>query len=191
MSQPVTKLYTPDEYLQREDSADYRSEYFNGEIFAMAGASANHDRIAGNVYAFLNNAFENRACEVFSSDMKVKVFVKGVHFYTYPDVSAIPGPTAFDGSRTDTITNPRVIVEVLSPSTRRYDRKDKFALYQGVASLEEYVLIDQNEVYVELRQRLKPKEWRTFIFDNLDTTLDLQSLGVSLSLRRIYSKVQP
>ncbi len=137
MSQTARKYYSVEEYLVLEDKAAYKSEYYQGEIFAMAGGTYNHDVISLNLASALNIAFTNRGCVAFTSDMKVKVSAN--NFYTYPDVSAVCGDPVFDGERTDIITNPIFIADVLSDSTSRYDRGGKFELYRGLNSLEDYV----------------------------------------------------
>jgi Uma2 family endonuclease len=187
MSQTARKFYTVAEYLALEDAADYKSEYFQGEIFAMAGATYNHDVISLNLASALNIAFTNRECVAFTSDMKVKISAND--FYTYPDVSAVCGQPVFDNGRTHIITNPIFIAEVLSDSTSRYDRGGKFALYRALDSLEDYVLIDQNRVLVEYYHRLNPAEWLLKTYNQLENVLDLQAVSVEISLRQIYNKV--
>lgn len=115
MFQPEQKYYTPEEYLALEEDAEYKSEYYQGEIFAMSGGSPNHNRIAGNLYIALREALEGKSCEAFFSDMRLQVKKNGL--YTYPDVMVVCGGLEFVKGRTDTITNPVVIIEVLSEST--------------------------------------------------------------------------
>jgi Uma2 family endonuclease len=120
------QCYTPEEYLELEATADYKSEYIDGQIIAMAGASINHNRITGNFSAALNFAFKQQdKYEVFNSDMRLWIPQRLI--YTYPDVMIIADEPEFFNNRTDTITNPQVIIEVLSKSTKSYDREDKFA----------------------------------------------------------------
>lgn len=187
MSQTARKYYSVEEYLALEDAANYKSEYFQGEIFAMAGRTYNRDVISLNLASALNLAFTNRECVAFTSDMKVKVSARS--FYTYPDVSAVCGQPVFDSGRTDIITNPIFIAEVLSDSTSRYDRGGKFELYRTLDSLEDYVLLDQNRVLVEYYHRLHPGEWLLKTYDKIEDSLNFQAVAVEVSLRQIYNKV--
>src|SRR5262245_21149003 len=139
MSLPSKTLYTPAEYLLMERKADYKSEYANGQIIAMAGASVEHNTITANFVRAIGNSFMGRPCRVFSSDMRVKVSATGL--YAYPDVAALCGDLQFDDDQRDTLVNPTVLIEVLSPSTEGYDRGDKSAHYRRLESLQEYVLV--------------------------------------------------
>ena len=152
MLKPDQKYYTPEEYLALEEAADYRSEYFQGEIFAMSGGSANHNRITKNLVIALERSFENKPCEAFMTDMRLLVKKNGL--YTYPDIMAVCGQLEFAEGRDDTLTNPVVIVEVLSKSTQDYDRGGKFALYRAIETFQDYVLIDQHTIQVEHFHRL-------------------------------------
>src|SRR5205085_5334550 len=120
--------YTPEEYLILERQAEYKSEYFNGEIFAMTGASRRHNLVAANVLASLHGQLRKRPCEVYSSDMRVKVSPTGL--YTYPDVVVVCNDPLFDDKQKDTLLNPTVLIEVLSKSTASYDRGEKFEHYR-------------------------------------------------------------
>ena len=187
MYQKKTDTYTSEEYLALEGKADYKSEFYRGEIFAMAGGSANHDRISGNFYATLNFALETNPCEVFSSDMKLEV--DEGKLYTYPDVMVVCGEPQFVVERTDIITNPILIVEVLSKSTQDYDRGLKFELYQTIDTLQEYILIDQDRVRVELFRKLEDGRWMLTILATPEANLAIQSIDLELPLNRIYNKV--
>ena len=182
------KYYTPEEYLALEESADYKSEYYQGEIFALAGASVNHNRLAGNVHTALNNAFESRRCEAFMGD--VRLLVKKNGLYTYPDVMVVCGQLEFVKGRTDTITNPAVIIEVLSEATQAYDRGAKFELYRALDTLQDYVLIDQARVYVEYFHKLVDGRWLLTELNTLEAVLKLESVEVELPLSRIYQRVE-
>src|SRR5271165_4915242 len=146
------KRYTPQEYLALERQAAYKSEYLDGNIIAMAGASREHNLITGNLGRSIGNQLEHRPCETYASDMRVLVSKTGL--YTYPDVSVVCGDALFLDDEKDTLLNPTVIVEVLSPTTEMYDRGKKSGHYRRLASLREYVLVAQDEVHVEryLRQ---------------------------------------
>ena len=137
------KKYTPEEYLAMEETADYKSEYFQGEIFAMAGGSFNHNLIVSNVHGELRNTLRGKPCNVLMSDMRLLTEWNGS--YTYLDVMVVCGKVEFAPKRNDRLTNPNVIVEVMSPSTHDYDRVRKFALDKKIESLREYLLIDSEQ----------------------------------------------
>ena len=124
MLEKQREYYTIEEYFAHEESTEFRSEYYQGEIYVLAGGSANHNRIALNIASFLDNEFESQRCEVFIGD--VRLLIQQVELYTYPDVVVVCGDLNFVPGRTDTITNPTVILEILSPSTENYDRGKKF-----------------------------------------------------------------
>src|SRR5580765_534258 len=136
MSTLAKEYYTPEQYLALEREAEYKSEYINGQIYAMLGASREHIVIAVNLVSELRTQFRGRPCEVYNSDMRVKVNPTGM--YTYPDVTATCGEPVFDDKQRNTLTNPNVIIEVLSPSTEVYDRGVKFAHYRRLRSLTDY-----------------------------------------------------
>lgn len=187
MLQKRVTFFTPEEYLSLEEKADHKSEYFNGEIFAMAGGSYNHNVIVSNVNAALNQFAESKPCVAFTSDMRVLVKANGL--YTYPDTMLVCGQIEFAEARNDTITNPLVIVEVLSKSTRDYDRGFKFESYRLIETLQDYLLIDQERVHVEYFYKLEDGRW-VLIETNLpETTLTLQAINFPLPVNRIYQKV--
>jgi Uma2 family endonuclease len=180
------RYYAPEEYLSLERTAPYKSEYFRGELFAMSGVSREHNLITGNVYRAISSQLQDRPCEVFIADMRVKVSPTGL--YTYPDVAVACEEPRFEDDEVDTLLNPTLIVEVLSPSTERYDRGKKFAHYQRVESLKEYVLVSQDAVLVErfLRQ---DEGWLLTVYRRRDDLLPLESVGVEVSLRAVYARV--
>lgn len=182
------KHYSPEEYLALEETAEYRSEYYRGEIFAMSGGSANHNRIAGNLYMALRDVFRGKPCEAFITDMRLLVKKNGL--YTYPDIMVVCGSLAFAKGRTDTITNPIVIIEVLSESTQGYDRGAKFELYRTIDSLQDYVLVDQARVHVEYFRKLEDGRWLLTEFNDLEAVLRLESVAVEIPLRRAYEQVE-
>jgi Uma2 family endonuclease len=187
MSLPTNSLYTPEQYLALERKADCKSEYINGQIVAMAGASLEHNTITANFVRALGNHFMGRPCRVFSSDMRVKVAATGL--YTYPDVVALCGEIRFDDAQRDTLINPAVIIEVLSPSTEAYDRGEKFAHYRRLESLTDYVLVAQDKRRVEHYVR-RGAEWVLTEISDLDGRLRLDSVGSEVVLRDIYDKVE-
>lgn len=139
--------YTPEEYLALERKAEHKSEYVNGRIYAMAGASHWHNLIVGNTFGELRARIRSRGCTTYVNDMRVKVSSTGL--YTYPDVMALCDAPRFEDSHADTLLNPSAIIEVLSDSTERYDRGEKFGHYRRLETLREYVLVSQNRVQVE------------------------------------------
>src|SRR5436190_17466052 len=142
MSAPAERLLTEDEYLKQERAASCKSEFYAGRMFAMAGGRRAHNLIASNVITSLNTQLAERPCEVYPSDMRVKVSETGL--YTYPDVVVVCGEEQFQDEQEDTLLNPTLLVEVLSESTEAYDRGDKAAHYRSLESLQQYVLISQN-----------------------------------------------
>lgn len=184
---PQKTYYTPEEYLALEEEAEYRSEYYQGEIFAMSGGSANHNRIAGNVYTAMISAFGGGPCEAFITDMRLLVKKNGL--CTYPDVMAVCGGLEFAEGRDDTLTNPAVIVEVLSKSTEGYDRGAKFELYRALDSLQDYVLIDQHKIHVENFHKLEDGRWILQEFNRIEDTLTIESIDFEIPLQQIYQRV--
>src|SRR5438045_3140164 len=144
--QPKTYL-TPDRYLAIEREADYKSEYFGGEMFMMAGASEQHNLITTNVVREFSTQLKGRPCKAYANDMRVKVAPTGL--FTYPDVVVACGDIHFDDEQKDTLTNPTVIIEVLSKSTEAYDRGEKFVHYRRLDSLQEYLLVSQDQYRIE------------------------------------------
>ncbi|OQY30761.1 MAG: hypothetical protein B6243_09685 [Anaerolineaceae bacterium 4572_5.2] len=182
-----SQRYTPQEYLLREAKAEYKSEYHRGEIVALAGASINHNRIARNITTALTNASEAGGCEAFSSDLRV--WIKARDRYVYPDVAVTCGEIDFVEGRSDTITNPKIIIEVLSESTESYDRGDKFRAYWALDSLDEYVLVDQYRMRVEYFRQLNERDWFLRVFTKAEEALELKSPGVEIALEQIYRNV--
>ncbi|MBE9232221.1 Uma2 family endonuclease [Cuspidothrix issatschenkoi LEGE 03284] len=181
------QYYTPEEYLELEATADYKSEYIDGQIIPMAGASINHNRISLNLSSGLNFAFKNQNYEVFMGDMRLWIPQKLI--YTYPDVIIIADEAEFFNNRTDTITNPQVIIEVLSKSTKSYDREDKFAAYRTIPTFQEYLLIDQNRIHVEQFSKIGKKRWNLCEYDEEDENISLVTVPFTISLQDLYNKV--
>jgi Uma2 family endonuclease len=183
LAQPVV---TPAEYLALERRAREKSEYVNGRIYAMSGASRLHNLIAGNIFGELRNQLRGRPCEVYVNDMRVKVQRTGM--YTYPDVVAVCDEPRLEDAELDTLLNPSVIVEVLSPSTERYDRGEKFAHYRRLESLQEYVLVAQGTPRVEHFRR-EGDHWVLTEISDPGGELGLSSVGCVLKLADIYDRV--
>ncbi len=179
--------YTPEEYLALEELADTKSEYYKGQIFAMSGGSINHNRIAVNLLTELGSGLQSTPCEPFNSDLRV--YIKAHDLFTYPDVSILCGEPAFYNNRTDSITNPIVLIEVLPPSTKDYDRGQKFEFYRSLSSLQDYVVIHQNQILIEYHHKVGIGRWLLTEFIDLDETLIIQAIDFTIPLRRIYARV--
>lgn len=188
MSSPARARLTPEEYLEIERKADLKSEYLSGEMFALAGTTAAHALIVTNVISALHDQVKDRPCTVYSTDLRVRVSESGL--YTYPEVFVICGPPEFIDAHLDTVTNPKLIVEVLSESTRDYDRGRKFEQYRSLGSFEEYVLIAQERCHVEHFVRRPDGSWVLTETSDADGELELSSIGCALKVSEIYDKVQ-
>lgn len=180
--------YTPEEYLELETSATFRSEYYDGQIFPMAGGTPNHNRIGGNFYAAFNFALKGQPYDVFINDMRLWIPCK--RLYTYPDVMVIADQLEFAPGRRDTITNPVMIAEVLSVSTEKYDRVGKFKLYRGIPTFREYILISQTEIYVEQYLKTEDNKWLFTEYEGENALLALTSISFQVSLLDLYDKVE-
>jgi Uma2 family endonuclease len=180
------RRYTPAEYLALERKAETKSEYFDGEIFAMSGVSREHSLLALNLASYLHGQLSNGPCETHVSDMRVRVSPTGL--YTYPDIVAVCDEPRFEDDQVDTLLNPTLVVEVLSPSTEAYDRGRKFAHYRRIETLREYVLISQEAVLVERYSR-REDGWLLTNFGRRDDAVPLESVGVEVPLRAVYARV--
>ena len=186
MSTVQTDLLTPAEYLEIERHSEIKHEYINGRMYAMSGASRQHIKIALNVAASLRTQLRDRNCDVYMADMRVNIDRSGK--YVYPDVVAVCGEQHFEDSEVDTLLNPTAIVEVLSDTTERYDRGEKFDYYRTIASLREYVLVAQNAMRVE-HYVLRDGEWVFSALKAAEERLVLGSIGCEISLADIYENV--
>jgi Uma2 family endonuclease len=183
--QQSRRQYTLDDYYSLQRGIEVKLEYFNGEIYVMAGGSAGHNRISRNVLRLFDSALAGSSCEAFGSDMRVST-PSGL--YTYPDASIICGPKVSDAS--ETISNPIVIVEVLSDSTRNYDRGEKFDLYRSIPALRHYVLIEQASYQVEHRYLLPDGLWSHEIRESPDQIVQLSQPRIDLQVAQIYEGVE-
>lgn len=182
------EYYTLDEYFELEINSQERHEYIDGEIILMTGGTPNHNRIALNFSAALNLAVKQQSYETFVADQKLWIPKKGIN--TYPDVMVVEGEIQLQEGRRDTIINPLMIAEVLSESTRAYDKDQKFAAYRTIPSFKEYILIDQYSVHVEQYYKTNSKTWTFTEYDDLNQTLSLNSMPFQIMLADIYSKVK-
>jgi len=179
------KIYTPEEYLKFERAAEYKSEYVNGEILAMSGASGAHNRIQMRLYAELDARLRGSPCEPFTADMRVQT--NATH-YCYPDASVACGEALLEDTNRDTLLNPVLIVEVLSPSTEKYERGLKFERYKRIESLREYVLVWQDRPRIE-RWLLTDGRWESLTVEGLDALIRPESIGIDLPLAAVYARV--
>ncbi|HVN64015.1 MAG TPA: Uma2 family endonuclease [Candidatus Binataceae bacterium] len=186
-SHPITKI-TEEEYLALDRAAEVRSEYFNGEMFAMSGGSMRHAQLQGNIFGELYNALRGGACRAYGSDFRVRV--SPGRMYTYPDVTVVCGKPLLADERQDVLLNPVVIFEVLSPSTEQYDRGLKLQYYRRIESLSDYILVDQNQIHIEQYTRGDAGVWTLRDYQNLEEELRIPSIGVALALGRIYDRVE-
>jgi Uma2 family endonuclease len=181
------KSFTPEEYLELERKAEDKSEYYNGQILAMSGASRWHDRIVTQLAFLIERHLASKPCEAFSSGMRILAVPSGL--YTYPDLSVACEEPQFTDSQVDTLTNPTLLVEVLSPSTESYDRGTKAKLYRAIPSLRELLIVSQDSYEVELYRRQPGGTWQLIEASGLDASIELQSIGYTLRLSELYEKV--
>jgi Uma2 family endonuclease len=182
----VTRV-TPEEYLAAERLSETRSEYLDGGVYPMTGASFNHGRVVVNVATQLANQLSERDCDVLVNGMKVRLQESRKFFY--PDISVVCGKPQFHDERTDIITNPDLVVEVLSPSTEAFDRGAKFEAYRTVESLKEYLLVSQDKPLIEQYVRNGDGSWKFKEAAGLENSLVLPSIGCTLNLAAVYKRV--
>ncbi len=187
MSTPKSDYLTPAEYLEIERKAETKSEYIDGRMYAMSGASEAHNTIALNVASELRAQMRGRPCRVYHADMRVKVSATGA--YTYPDVVAVCGERQLEDEHVDTLQNPTVIIEVLSRSTEAFDRGEKFFHYGQIESLQEYVLVAQDRIHVDHYVR-DGELWVFSSISKVNGRLVLPSVGCEVSLAQIYENVE-
>lgn len=187
MSRQTKTHVTPEEYLAFERRAEYKNDYFNGEVFAMTGASREHNLIAGNIFFSLKRQLQNEPCEIYMSDMRVRVGTENL--YTYPDVTVVCAEPIFEDEHVDTLLNPVLIVEVLSKSTASYDRALKFGYYRTLDSFKEYLLVSQDKFRVEQYAKQPDGRWLLSDIISLESKVELSSVPCVLELRDIYDKL--
>lgn len=187
MSSVPKTLLTPQEYLARERKAEFKSEFYRGEMFAMAGATWEHTLIKDNTCQATRNQLTDGPCRVLTSDLRVLVDRTGL--YTYPDIIVVCDEPQFEDKMFDTLLNPRVLMEVLSESSQGYDRGDKFKHYRQITSLQEYVVIAKDEPYVERHVRQSNGDWLMTEFQGLQASLAFTSIAATITLADIYRGV--
>ena len=185
--QTPPRIYTPAEYLALEEVAECRHEYRDGEIVPMTGGSLNHNELTGMLYAHLRFALRGSGCRVFASNLRV--WTPECNLYTYPDVMVIQGEPVLQEGRTDTVLNPVLVVEVLSKSTRSYDRGDKFVCYRTIPELREYVLVDQYTMHVEQFAKNSEGQWVLTELDGPEAMLTFSAVELQLPLSDLYENV--
>ncbi|WP_293133304.1 Uma2 family endonuclease [Microcoleus sp. bin38.metabat.b11b12b14.051] len=181
---------TPDEYRAMQETAEERHEYCNGEIIAMPGGSPAHSRIAVDTTTFLNVALRDTNFQTYNGDLRI--WIPSFNHGTYPDVLVINGEPEFNGSRTDEILNPLLIVEILSPSTEAYDRGEKFRKYRSLANFCEYLLVSQTEPYIEHYyncDRPSSDRWQWQVYDRVESAIVLHSLNIELPMAEVYRRI--
>jgi len=183
----TTKRYTVAEYLELEEQAEFKSEFVDGDIVSMAGATANHNILAGKFYARILLALENLDCSVFMSD--IRLWMQDYNRYTYPDVLVVKGQSIFTDEKKNAVTNPCLIVEVLSNSTQGYDRADKFKQYRSISTFREYILVFQSSYCVEQYTKQNDGRWILTEYLGEDAVLKLESVVFEISLRDLYNRV--
>ena len=181
------RYYSPEEYLELEVNSEEHHEYIDGQIIPMTGGTPNHNQIALNLSGTLNFALKRQPYRVFMTDQRLWIPKKRIH--TYPDVMVVQGQLEFQAGRRDTIANPLMIAEVLSKSTKSYDRDEKFAAYRTIPSFREYLLIDQYTLHVEQYSKTDSNRWIFTEYEEEDGTISLASIPCEIVLADIYDKV--
>ncbi len=187
LKEKESNFITEEAYFTLLAQSDQRYEYHNGYVVAMAGGSRNHNVIALNVSAELRTRLRNKSCRPFTSDLKV--FIPSINTYYFPDVFAVCGDESYYKDRSDTIENPVLVIEVLSPSTKEKDRIEKFTAYRSLPSFKEYVLIHQDKPYIETYFKQDNGIWQFNNFQGLEDVMKLQSLDVVVPLKFVYEDV--
>lgn len=181
---PKYNFISPQEYLTIERAAEYKNEYYHGQILAMSGASLNHNRIDGNLIANIGNFLKGKNCRVLPSNMRIST--PSYDSYMYPDASIVCGEPQLEDDQFDTLLNPSVIFEILSPSTRSIDKGRKFFFYQQIPSLKEYIMIDSLKRYVQVARRQSDESWKFENIDETHTSLHIQTINFQFPFSEIY-----
>jgi len=189
MTANPTHRISAEEYLAMEDMAEGRSEFINGNVVAMSGNTIPHIRILRNLVVQLDGQLRGKPCEIFFNELRVKVELTGDYFY--PDLVGVCGGPSFDALSNITLTNPTVLIEILSPSTEAYDRGQKFLHYQQIPTLKEYCLVSQDAPRIELYTRGENSAWTYISVAGLDHSIRFESIDCSVALADIYRDVNP
>ena len=182
------KIYTPDEYLDFEVNSDTRHEYINREILPMTGGTPEHNEIASILNATLRMSLKGQPFSIFVADQRL--WIPDRNFYTYPDVMVVPRPLQRQQGRTDTITNPVMIAEVLSKSTKSYDRDEKFSAYRTIPTFQEYLLIDQYMPHVEQYSKTDSRKWIFTEYEDIEACISLSSIACEIRVGELYDSIE-
>jgi Uma2 family endonuclease len=188
MKHKIVHLISEEEYLEQERASKVKNEYFQGEVFSMAGASRKHNLIVANIIIEIGLQLKNKPCRVYPSDMRLKVEKTGLQ--TYPDIMVVCEQEKFIDEKEDTLLNPDVIIEVLSESTESYDRGEKFLNYRQIDSLNEYILVWQKIPKIEKYSRHKSELWTLSETDEKNRSIALDSIGCTLDIASVYDKTE-
>jgi Uma2 family endonuclease len=178
--------YTPEEYLALEEKAEFKSEYHDGDIIPMTGGSLNHNEIITNLW-LLKSQVRGKGFRFYSSD--VRLWIAKYRQFVYPDVMVIQGEPSLYENRTDTVLNPRMIIEVLSKSTAEYDQDEKFRYYRSIADLQEYVLINQCQLEIQQYTKTSDGFWIYRVYESIEETVKFGSVDIEMSVTEIYAGV--
>ena len=185
--QTSSKYYTPEEYLELEEKSEVKNEYIDGEIIPISGGTTNHNEIAGNFYLHFKLKMRNQNYKIYMGD--VKLWLQRYQIYTYPDIMVIQGEPIYEGNGTTQVTNPLLIVEVLSKSTINYDKTDKFRFYRSLPELKEYIMINQYEYFIEQFTKNAQGQWVLTEYESVDDILSLKSIDFKIPFSDIYEGV--
>lgn len=190
VKEPAPRLnrISQEEYLEMERAADTKHEYFQGEIYAMSGASPQHNDISFNINRLVAPFLFGKGCKLYGSDFRLHIPANTL--YTYPDFTIVCGPAETSGNYADNLLNPTILIEILSKSTRDYDRGNKFSLYREIATLKEYIMVDSTAISVEHFIRQDEHSWQLTEFKQLTDTFTIHTIGMTLALSDLYFDVQ-
>ncbi len=185
---PLPKIkITEEEYLEEERRADYKSEFYKGEIFAMAGATKEHNKIVASIVAEIYDFLRGKDCSVFPSDLRMHNFDNSL--YTYPDVTIVCGEEKYLDDKFDTLINPTVLIEVLSPATEDYDRGTKFKLYRSIPSLQNYIIVSSTEYAAEVYTR-NNDQWILTTTKDKEGSLFISAIEYTMKLADVYAQIK-
>jgi len=182
------RKYSVKDYLDIEDASDYKHEYFQGEIFAMSGAKLPHIFVEANIFKALSIGLDEKPCQPFVNDMRI--YVEELETFFYPDISVVCGEPVTSNDDQQNVTNPTLIIEILSPSTKSYDQKEKFESYKHIASLREFILVEPASVNIEAYRIDQQGHWNRQSYSDLNESLQLESIDIALPLKDIYKRTK-
>ncbi|MBD2441248.1 Uma2 family endonuclease [Nostoc sp. FACHB-110] len=186
-TQTPKKHYTPEEYLQLEETSEFKNEYYDGEILTIAGGTTNHNEISLNFCANFKLNMRGKDYNIYMGD--VRLWIPRYRIYTYPDAMIIAGEPIYEGSGTTTVTNPSIIIEVLSKSTDNHDRTHKFRFYRSIPTFKEYIIVDQYEYLIEQYAKNANAQWVLTEYESVEALLSLQTIDFQIALSDIYAGV--